>query len=504
MKMLLDPIYTTFPSRCASASKYAKIWSYLAPKHPDLYAYWLIPDDIPEECMEWLKSLPHVERIQFVYTPAPGILDRYREYSRLPRELEMVYAIDGEYWDWDILVTNKSALVPLIRMNCCKPGAEGMRWAKKIVLLEDMPMMSYKSAVAIAPGQVSDQQTLLGYYQSDLVAICAFWQKRHMLKIARDHFSAAFLRRLQSVLVESSPIQVDEVQPKTKAVVEKVIKREKPFTISFSGRMVWGHRIEDIWDVMTKHWVMRNKEETKIRCMMTTASKGLGQGMNPPDFIEFHPAPREEFWRIVREESDVGLFLSNEEDYSLSLVEPLILGLPVAVLDCDWARATLGDEYPFYIKTPTEAYGVIRAFYEDYATHYKKFVLWQREKFLPLLQSRNDTWTPLVVELVLAQWVEEFEEWKALGKEQEMVRRAATYLQPQPEALLSLLQRMVDGEPDIRTFGQKLVDNQREAFRSVWITDWHTFRLQLIAHHNVRDAGPQVGVLQPIAQGDAE
>lgn len=496
MKLLIDPIYTTHPSRCASAAKYAKIWSYLAPQMPDLYAYWLVPQDTEQECWDWLMSLPCRERINFINMPAPGILDRYREYSRLPEELENIYAIDGSYWDWDILITNKAALIPLIRMNCHKVGAETMRWAKKIVLLEDMPMMSYKSAVAIAPGDVSDMQTVMGYYHADVTAICAFWQKDKIMNTARAFFTPAVLRKLQRTLVESSPIQVEKVEQKTKATVTKIINREKPFTISFSGRMVWGHRLEDIWDIMGKHWITKNgKDGTKLRCIMTTASKGLGQGMAPPDFIEFCPAPREEFWRIVKEESDVGLFLSNEEDYSLSLVEPLILGLPVAVLDCDWARATLGDEYPFYIRNPQEAYGVVWAFYEDYATNYKKFVDWQRKHFLPLLLSRNDSWTPLVVKGAIDQWKADFAEWAAKGKTQEMVERVVPYMTDKPEHLLTSLRHMCDGEEDIRTFKAKLLPNQRDEIRSVWVTDFHTMRLQLIANHGVVDAGCTVGIL---------
>lgn len=493
MKILLDPIYTTVPSRCASTIKMVRVYEHLSQKYDDMYFYWIIPNDLTEEERLWL---PQDDRILYIPITMDKELDRYKQYSRLTFELENIIAFDGDYWDWDILVTNKTAMVPLYRMICYKPSGQRAKWSRKIVVLEDMPMMTFKGFVQLPPGHYADYCTLMGYLASDRVAICAYWEKARILELGKQILSSASVRALRGVLLEATPTLFDKVRFKSKDTITKVVKREKPFTISFSGRLIKGHRLEEIFEVMEKQWIIRSNDNHKIRCVLTTASKGLGARLKPPKFIEITPAPREEFWRIVKEESDVGVFLSVEEDYSMSVMEPLALGLPIAVYKCEWSIASLGPDYPFFIKSPAEAYGVIKAFYDNYPLQYKKFVDWSRNHLWPLLEERNKIYTPEVVDGEVETWRRELMEWGEGTKGSEIVNRMPPYIGKEPTRLYDAVHKMAKDYGDVDSFKEQTTTGRRTRTRLAYSLDWNNVRLTLMSKSGVRDAGVNVGVFR--------
>jgi len=493
MKILLDPIYTTLPSRCASTIKMVRVFEHLSEKYDDAYFYWIVPNDLPAEELNWL---PQSDRIMYIPLQMDEELDRYKQYSRLAFDLENVIAFDGDYWDWDILVTNKSAMVPLYRMICCKPRAQRLKWCRKIVILEDMPMMSFKGFVQTPPGDYSDYLTMLGYLTADKVAICAYWEKAKIMELAKKHFSPSSARKIGNNIVEATPSLFHDVQFKSKKTVEATINRKKPFTISFSGRLVKGHRMEEILDIMSKHWIMRNNDKHPVNCVLTSASKGVGAGIKVPEFVNVVPAPREEFWRIVKEESDVGVFLSVEEDYSMSVIEPLTMGLPIAVYKCEWSVASLGEEYPFFIKNAKEAYGVIKAFYDDYATQYKKFVGWSRNHFLPLLLERNKEYTPEIVDTQVEQWKKDLKEWGENNTTQnDLVDRLPEFLEGGQPTIFEAVEAMALTYGDVTTFLEKATTGIRSKYRLVYSTDWNSVRLTLMSKHGLKDTGVAPGAM---------
>ena len=140
MKVLFDPIYTTLIDRCASAFKFKCLAHHLLSKYEDLYIYWVIPEGLREQETEWLIDSDRIRYIAHMCRE-----DRYQEYFRLTEEMEHVIAYNGDYWDWDLLVTNRSTQLPIIGMLSKKSKT---RTTKKILLLEDMPMMSFKGSVA--------------------------------------------------------------------------------------------------------------------------------------------------------------------------------------------------------------------------------------------------------------------------------------------------------------------------------------------------------------------
>jgi hypothetical protein len=56
--------------------------------------------------------------------------------------------------------------------------------------------------------------------------------------------------------------------------------------------------------------------------------------------------------------------------------------------------ATLTRDYPVFVDNETEAYGLVKAFFDDYGGTYARFVEWFRTRFVPELERRNGWYWP--------------------------------------------------------------------------------------------------------------
>jgi hypothetical protein len=281
--------------------------------------------------------------------------------------------------------------VPLIRQHSCDPrSGGGYANLRTIIVLEDMPMFQYKTK-ALVMGQYSEMACLHGYMQADHVILNDFWQRKHLLDAAGVYCSPAVRMQLAAKIENCSPVLVENFALKTKEFVVGQHKHTKEFVISFSGRMINAHHLEEIFELMMKHFALKSD----VKCLVTTQSLGTGRvRMEDYRFVEVIKADRDTFWDIVKNRSSVGVFFSEDQDYSLSVLEPIILGLPVLLYKCEWATKSIGENYPFYFSNMKEAYVHIQSFYKDYAGTYKKFAEWYRAEFQPIMEGRNEVYLP--------------------------------------------------------------------------------------------------------------
>lgn len=64
------------------------------------------------------------------------------------------------------------------------------------------------------------------------------------------------------------------------------------------------------------------------------------------------------------------------------------MGVPVLVWHAPWSEGSFGESYPFFIKSPAQAYAFVNEFVKDYAGMYAKFAAWHRDWFVPTYTSR--------------------------------------------------------------------------------------------------------------------
>ena len=191
MKIIVDPVYTSTPNQCASYVKFVYVISTLLELHDDLFVYWIIPTNMTAEDKAALYT--H-DRIKFIEINCTN--DRFKMYYRMDKELEYLMAFNGEFWDYDFIFTNKSALVSIYRIIGFRPSKFKHTWMRNVILFEDMPIMSFKMSISVADEDTGDRHTILGYLASTRTLISAYWEKELIMSIAKKYFAPSAQREL--------------------------------------------------------------------------------------------------------------------------------------------------------------------------------------------------------------------------------------------------------------------------------------------------------------------
>jgi hypothetical protein len=492
MKILVDPIHTNDPHFCVMNYKMQAMMRHILERRDDIFFYYLIPSkgfDGSEWDVDYTKLLDH-PNVKYLELPTCG--DRMKEYLQLSPELREYLSIQGPCWDFDILVTARVPMVPIMRQWMNKISSLTKK-ARRVITVDDMPMLSFKLCVGQIHEDVQDRQTLSGYLAADGNYFISFWEKDASVALAKQHFSPAKVRELANKSYDCSPILVHDLGIKKKKDIETLYRGDRPFTVGYTQRWEKVHRkTEDIVEIMRKHWVYRG-QKTKMRFVVTSNSKQFGNF----NFLEVYRAPREEFWRMMREEVDVILILTIDDDYSMSLIEPLTLGTPAIVKAAKYVKPTLGDDYPFIVTTDTEAYAMVKAFYDDYAGMYQKFVQWQRTTFTRLMNDRNLLYWP---DMVLREIQETMGIHSEFGKNQKdnPITEALVQDLPVDISIPTELQRAhKDGR--IGKDLVKVADDRKDRVRITFNYDeWYRYKLDLVTRHGYVDASTTPGHLKKV------
>lgn len=470
MKVLFDPIYTGKVHKCASAVKFRRLAEALL-SQSDAFIYWCIPDWIDQDGMDWLPTDPRIKYIALEQSK-----DRYKEYRRMSPERENVFSYLGDYWDWDVAVTNRTSMVPTLNAVSNFHSRKSAD-LKPILIIEDFPLMEFKIAAAINPTQEQDMYTVLGYQTALQTYICAYWEKALIIESARAYLSYAEIRKLGQRIIECHPFTLSD-RPVLKTQEFVSTQPSRPFTIVFAGRMVNGHKFDKIFSIMGNNWILKSQER-EIRAVVCTqsASEGL---VDVPDYVKVNHFGRDEFWAFMKGEASVGLFFSAEEDYSMSLIEPLMLGVPYAVYKAPWAVASLGEDYPFYFRSEQEAYTVVKAFYDDYITNYLLFAKWHTEKFRPLLAQRDEITIPSMVLQVLKNTEQRIAGTEVQTAPESVPQLLIGQLSEQPRSIPEMVEEAAKVHP-IRSLADKLQKPSQMEINIAFSSDRYLWKMQLIA-----------------------
>ncbi|MDJ0767125.1 MAG: hypothetical protein QNJ97_29395 [Myxococcota bacterium] len=478
-----------------------KIVERIAAERPDAFFYWLVPEWATQEDLDWLPK----ERVrQYVY---PYSKDRMKEYQRMTLDLEEAVSFQGALWDVDIMLTNRTTVIPLIKQWMNRPNKVNYNWAKRVILIDDMPLMSFKQLLPSIKAATQDITNLTGYLCADRTYISAFWEKDEILRIGKELLSPSYLRKLAHGIVEASSAVFPEPQLKTRASIERMLNGERQFTIGYCNRLTQSQtRLTEIFDLMEKNRIIRQN----VRCLISTVSKTSGRvryrgKQQLPDWVEMIRPEREGFWDVCRNEFDVVLDLTVEADFSMSLVEPLLLGCPVILIDDKWSRGCVGDDYPFFVKNPKHAFGLLRTFYMEYGKCYREFAQWQQTHFKRLTESWKDGYLPDLIMGEVQQWeslAEDYFRWK---NERSTVpisggvitKHLIEYADKTGEIVLQDALTDLGQQEVIEHLHQKFDPEFKEHLRMAFATGWNEFRLGLM-QAGYRDASTQTGHMRKI------
>lgn len=494
MKVLFDVIYSTQPHKCSSSAKFKKIALDLLAARPDAFVYWPIPDWIDETSRAWL---PASERIRYVEIPASK--DRVREYQVFYRDLEERVAFFGALWDYDVLITMRTAQVPTIRTSMNSPRHAKMGWLKKAVLLEEMAILDFRKTVPVSAPAVQDMQTIAGYLAADVGYITAIHVRDGILQAARGIYAPSKVQELRAKLRLVNPALVEDYS--TKAPEHRFRRGQEPFCLGFVGRMSNSMtRLPEVYEVMDKNWIMKGDQGFKV--IISTVSTGVK--LPPPDFVVFENNPREKFWARVKEDMHLVISMSVDAEFSMSLIEPVLFGTPLVIAREDWTEGLLGRDYPFFVTGKVQAYGMVRAFHDDYETLYERFLEWRETSFKPRFRAGGVYERNLYADVLseVGQFDEEVDRRMRAERPNKvnnaMVRMIMDKVAGADEfKLFDVLKALAD-DGAFRNFGAK-IGNQDDGLNLTFMTPYHEWKVIFRAFYGYTDASTELGHFRKIA-----
>jgi len=495
LRILLDPVLTAQePSRCSTYIQYVTLMTRVLENRRDVFFYWPVPDWVAEADMAWLPKHPNV-----AYLRIPQHKDRTKEYVTLRPEMDRLLAFNGSHWDFDVLITVRTGLVPLMKLVMTSPKQRTMAWCKEVWLTEEMPLMTWKPTVAVMHPGVQDLWTLSGYLGAERVYIAAYHEKDKILQSARQWLAPSRVREIDAKIHPMVPSQLVKFQLKDPKFFF-VPGGEQPFCVAYVGRLgASGSNLDKVYRAMTNQWIIRGGN--RVRLLVLTVS--TGGTARPPDHIELQRAPREEFWRISREEMHCMLCLYPDAQFSLSITEPMTFGVPVILLRKKWSETLFGKDYPFLVDSEMEAYGMLKALYEDYAGMYERFRKWQQEFFVPVFTRRfNEDLLYTMVQADIERYDREtlpkFAEVSEGRRENEVVTAILKHVGTRQELVILEELKALAKAGVLRNLQAKLEVSDRDRRGLVWATGWNDYRLILKAYYGWEDASPVVGHLRRV------
>jgi hypothetical protein len=317
-----------------------------------------------------------------------------------------------------------------------------------------------------------------------------------LLTEARKWLAPSVVRQLEKKIVSATPIQFATPTPKSMDYVESVASGKKQFTCALTQRLSGKiDRRDAVLEAFEKEWIRYGTTQSRI--IVTTNSPTVVEAYkDKKPFAEFMRCNRELFWKIMKEEADVCFSCSTDEDYPLSLLEPLAMGVPAVLWKAEYVPATYGESYPFIVSTDIQMFGMIQAFKDDYKGMYARFLDWFNGWFVPTMSQRNDLW--FVPQVVADVKVHD--------------QRLATALQDKADqSVVSLLDKWGREHGNEIRFGDALVDlekqgkvahlgdlyhRNREMISYAMGTSWNTYRQGLIHSCGWVDASQETGHLR--------
>ena len=493
LKVLMDPVYSGLLTGCSSAFKCKTLFETAVLKHghADWFFYWLVPPNLSDAEKAWLPDHPNVAYIEYPY-----LKDRMREYMLFRKELDEILAFNGSHWDFDVLWTSRTAMAANARAVMSSPRQKATgRQLKKLMIFEEMIVMDFRPTVAKSDVQAQELLTLAGYMASDVTYLVTKKEQDEIVAGARQYFAPSRVIEMTRKFTRIS--QLDTPPPVWKDKQFRFVRGERPLCLTFSGRMEkTSSNQHEVFEIMDKHWIM--KGDIALKTLICTVSQATP--LAPPEHTEVRIATREEFWRAAREEMDLMLVLHQNAEFSLSMVEPMVFGVPLIIIDQDWSRSVWGDKYPFYAKGFTEAYGLVKAFHDDYETMYARFADWLMQEFAPRCGKGGDLSVSLYEKAT--EFLTQHEAGLANGdffagrKDNAIFQKLVAKAVEREEIVLYDLIREMASDGDFEIMGQKTEDGDRDRRRIVFSTPFNEWRLMLKRYYGFHDASTNVGHLR--------
>jgi len=371
LKLLVDPAFTAKDTKKCATNYYCELMAKVAMKAiPDLFVYYVEPagDD-------WIvREMISGDRVKRI--PMECYRDRYKEYLTIKESWVGEFAHWGNHWDWDVLLTTKSPMVGFAKALSAKSHA------KRIVIMEPLPMFNFKRTVSIQPGAEWEILTLSGYLNAELILVNTEHERRGILESARRLLSPSkvldIANRVQVGFEIGHGLDWD-------APFKRELELDRKLKVLYTQRLDKSERRPDrVFAVFKQLFVTDNNIAFEV-CTNSASRKTL---FDEYDFLRLIKPDREEYWERLRN-GHVYVSFSIEEGMPLSLLEATVTGLIGVVKSERWSRDMYGPDYPWLVGSEVEAVAAIKAISKNYTREYAKFLDWYKAWFIPMVKERG-------------------------------------------------------------------------------------------------------------------
>lgn len=309
------------------------------------------------------------------------------------------------------------------------------------------------------------------------------------------YLSASGQREVRDKIQPVVTLQFDQFQLKKK----EFFTTPKKFGIAFVGRMEKVQaQLEDLNDLMVKHWVTKGDKVRLLACTPSKVSKVFDKGV-----VDIGSYPRQEFWRLMQEETHVVVSLGREMGFSLSLLEPIMLGTPAVVLKRPYVLPLLGPDYPFYVSGPAEANGMVEWMFQNYPTAYQKFMEYHQNWLVPEYKRRfqADLLYPKVVQAMDDLEKDLYYQMNCIPEktQNEIVQLIAERVKDRDEFVLEDVIKELGESGDLGHLAKKAEEDWSEGKGLPWLPTWNEHRLIFKYLFGWYDASTVVGHLRRTA-----
>lgn len=491
MKYLFDPILSGHPHKCSSAFKYAEIAKRLLVQDPHAFIYWPVPTWVNEEGRNWLPKDPRIQ-----YFDVFSYKDRVREYLRFPEWLEDACFNNGTHWDCDFIITMRTAQVPNMALNKSPYRDNRQHVLSRIILLEEMALLTSRMTVFANHPVATDLATVNGHYMADRSYITAQHVRNQVISAAMNFLPPSRVRDLDKRLHLVRPLTLSQFETFSD---KKIKAKKKPLKATFVGRMNRSMSQFELSSKSTEYeWIMNGAEGIEYKA--STVSDAIKDN---PLHCEIRQNNREQFWAMLRDETDVVLYLAVDGEFSLSMIEPMGLGVPVLLNRTAQSMGLVGKEYPFFVTNKESILGYLKAFRDDYATQYAKFVQWRDTTFLHRLTEGEykDELYSHVLEGIARDRIDIFTELTRFQpkdvseKKSDFLREYDKLLAASDEIMLPDVLGTIPGAEGIK---DKMAPDDWRTRSMSFQTPWQPLRLRAMLYHGYVDASHKTGHMKKV------
>lgn len=486
MKYLFDPILSGQPHKCSSAFKYAEIAKLLLASDPHAFIYWPVPTWVKDEGREWLPKDPRIK-----YFDVFAFKDRVREYLRFPEWLEQATFNNGTHWDCDFVITMRTAQVPNMWLNKSPYRDNRQHILSRVILLEEMALLTTRLTVFANHPIGTDLTTVNGHFMASRSYITASHVRNQVLVAAQSYLPPSKVRELDKKLHLVRPLTLQKFETFSD---EKIREPKKPLKATFVGRMNRSMSQFELSSKSTEYdWVLNGEDGIEYKA--STVSDAIKDN---PLHCEIRQNNRDQFWAMLRNETDVVLYLAVDGEFSLSMIEPMGLGVPVLLNKTEQSIGLVGRNYPFFVSGKTEILGFLRAFRDDYETNYRKFIDWRDNDFLHRMTEgvyKDNLYTHVIngIENDRQQIMEDlimFQPRDVANKKSDFLRGYDDLLTKETEIRLPTLLGTIPGAEGIK---DKMAPDDWMTRSMSFQTPWQPLRLRAMAYHGFVDASHETG-----------